>query len=227
VAEAKLKDLTGGTEITANFMRCDPFEFTPIFKLHVSGNNKPKLRSVGEAMKRRIKMIPYDFIVPKAERDLKLAETLLAEEGPAVLRWMIDGCLLWQMGGLNTPDEITKATDNYFTSEDTVARWIDEWCEKSGDCWNSTECLFSSFVVWSERAREPFTPTKEAFGQRLERLGYCQSRRRIMIGGKDVQRRGFNGLVLAGRLHRRRLRLNQRRSFDHCEEWPSSCCDGW
>jgi putative DNA primase/helicase len=196
-AEAKLKDLTGGTEITANFMRCDPFEFYPKFKLHVSGNNKPKLRSVGEAMKRRINLIPYDFVVPKTERDLKLADTMLAEEGPAILRWMIDGCLAWQAGGLNTPEEITKATDEYFTSEDTVARWIDEWCEKSDGNWNSTEALYSSFVCWIKRCGEQFVPTLRAFSERLAKVdGLVSHKSSKREGVKVITRQGFKGLLL-------------------------------
>jgi putative DNA primase/helicase len=49
-AEAKVKTLTGGDRISARFMRQDPFEFTPQFKLVLCGNHKPGLRSVDEAI---------------------------------------------------------------------------------------------------------------------------------------------------------------------------------
>jgi putative DNA primase/helicase len=49
--EERIKQITGGDRITARFMRRDDFEFTLEFKLIVSGNNKPDLDSVDEAMR--------------------------------------------------------------------------------------------------------------------------------------------------------------------------------
>ena len=49
-AEAKIKQLTGGDEIAARFMRQDFFEYRPTFKLAIAGNHKPALRSVDEAI---------------------------------------------------------------------------------------------------------------------------------------------------------------------------------
>ena len=60
-AESKLKALTGGDKITARFMRQDFFEFTPSFKLLIAGNHKPGLRSVDEAIRRRIRTIWPDL----------------------------------------------------------------------------------------------------------------------------------------------------------------------
>lgn len=53
-AESKIKVLTGGDKVAARFMRQDFFEFVPSFKLLVGGNHMPSLRSVDEAMRRRI-----------------------------------------------------------------------------------------------------------------------------------------------------------------------------
>ena len=53
-AESKIKALTGGDKISARFMRQDFFEFTPQFKLLIAGNHKPGLRSVDEAIRRRL-----------------------------------------------------------------------------------------------------------------------------------------------------------------------------
>ena len=75
-AEARIKMLTGGDVVTAHFMRQDDFEYTPKFKLFFSGNHKPGLRSVGEAMRRRVNMIPFDVIIPKDERDPYLGDKL-------------------------------------------------------------------------------------------------------------------------------------------------------
>ena len=58
-AEARIKAMTGEDKLTARFMRGDNFDFYPQFKPWVSGNSKPNLRSVDEAMKRRMNLIPF------------------------------------------------------------------------------------------------------------------------------------------------------------------------
>ena len=46
-------------EHPARFMHKDFFEYLPQFKPVISGNHKPRLRSVGTAMRRRLNMIPF------------------------------------------------------------------------------------------------------------------------------------------------------------------------
>ena len=53
-------------------------------------------------MRRRIVVVPFTVIIPEAERDLKLPEKL-NHERPAILAWMVRGCLEWQRQGLNLP----------------------------------------------------------------------------------------------------------------------------
>jgi putative DNA primase/helicase len=94
-AEAKIKALTGGDKIVGRFMRRDFFEFTPQFKLMVAGNHKPALRSVDEAMRRRIHLVPFTVTIPAEERDPNLTEELKTE-WPGILQWAIRGCLAWR-----------------------------------------------------------------------------------------------------------------------------------
>ena len=56
-AEARIKLMTGGDPIAARFMRQDFFEYTPQFKLMVSGNHRPVFRHVDEAMRARLHLI--------------------------------------------------------------------------------------------------------------------------------------------------------------------------
>jgi phage/plasmid-associated DNA primase len=71
--------LTGGDPIRARFMRQDEFEFQPQLKLLISGNHKPGLRSVDEAIKRRFHLIPFTLTIPPVERDADLTEKLKSE----------------------------------------------------------------------------------------------------------------------------------------------------
>jgi putative DNA primase/helicase len=126
-AESRIKALTGGDPITARFMRADFFTFSPQFKLVIAGNHKPQLRNVDEAMRRRLHLIPFLQTIPAQRRDPELAERL-REEWPGILAWALRGCLAWQSVGLQPPDSVRDATDDYFASEDAIGRWLDECC---------------------------------------------------------------------------------------------------
>jgi P4 family phage/plasmid primase-like protien len=78
-AESRIKLLTGGDAVTAHFMRKDDFEYVPLFKLFFSGNHKPGLRSIGEAIRRRLKMINFAVTIPENERDPHFADKLKDE----------------------------------------------------------------------------------------------------------------------------------------------------
>jgi putative DNA primase/helicase len=187
-AEAKLKALTGGDKITAQFMRQDYFDYVPAFKLAITGNHKPGLQSVDEAMRRRLNLIPFNVTIPKADRDPSLAEKLKTE-WPGILAWMIAGCLLWQEEGrLNPPQAVITATDDYLESEDAMATWIAERCELKASYEDTAAELFKSWKAWAELMRENVGSAK-AFGNKLQaRAGI----KRKAIGHSNV--RGYSGI---------------------------------
>jgi putative DNA primase/helicase len=184
--EAKVKMLTGGDTVRARFMRQDFFEYVPQFKLLIMSNEKPALRNVGEAMQRRLHLIPFSVKITEQERDTKLPEKLRAE-WPGILRWMIEGCLKWQQQGLAPPDVVRAATADYFASEDMVGNWIEDRCERDPQAWCSRDQLFASWVDWAMTAKEPIG-TRKQFLETLRDRGFGEMWR------KDV--RGFVGLKL-------------------------------
>ena len=101
-AEAKIKALTGGDKISARFMRQDFFEFTVTFKIMISGNHKPSLSAVNEAVRRRFHLIPFSVTIPPAERDIHFFDKLKSE-WPGILKWMCEGYLEWHEKGLGAP----------------------------------------------------------------------------------------------------------------------------
>jgi putative DNA primase/helicase len=146
--ETKIKALTGGDKISARFMRQDFFEYWPHFKLMICGNNKPRLSSVGEAMRRRLLLVPFTVQIPEAERDQELP-TKLRQEWPAILRWMLDGCQEWQRIGLAPPPTVLKATESYFQEENTLQQWLDEKTyDGSAAAFTRTADLFASWKEW-------------------------------------------------------------------------------
>jgi putative DNA primase/helicase len=156
--------------------------------LVIAGNHKPGLRNVDEAMRRRLKLIPFAVKIPKNERDLDLAAKLKAE-WPGILQWMIDGCLAWQADGLSPPAVVTQATDNYLEAEDAMGLWLSECCDLGPYRTAGSTALFKSWKQWAEAAGE-WTGSQKWFSQLLEARGFGP--KRIPGSGKA----GFEGIAL-------------------------------
>ncbi len=180
-AENKLKALTGGDRIAARFMRQDFFTFLPLFKLLVAGNHKPALRSVDEAIKRRLHLIPFTITIPVEERDKNLADALKAE-WPGILAWMIEGCLQWQRVGLDPPEVVRAATENYFADQDLLAQWIEDECDADPGNEFKAETVAALYASWSAYAQKHGGAPggKNDFGDRLEGKGFVRHRTRQM-----------------------------------------------
>jgi putative DNA primase/helicase len=156
------------SKATARFMRCDFFDFTPKFKLWVVGNHKPRLDNVDKAMRRRMLLVPFLVQIPVEERGPDLTDKLKAE-WPAILRWMLEGCLEWQRNGLAAPTVVTAATEEYFADQDTTKQWLDECTEDGGPyAFTPISQLFASWKAWhDERNCTPATGTHCPMSSRI------------------------------------------------------------
>ena len=187
---SKVKRLTGGSTVSARFMRQDYFEFEPQFKLLMAGNDKPSLRYVDDAIRRRFHLIPFTHRVPDHKKDRDLGHKL-QDEAPRILSWMIEGCLAWQSSGLQPAQSVRDATDDYLAGEDSMTSWFEECCGKDQGCFESTTDLFQSWASWA-RANEEYVGSRKNFSQQL-------SARAPLYGLTKQKTRtsnGFGGLEL-------------------------------
>ena len=187
-AESRIKALTGGDPITARFMAKDFFTYQPTFKLFIAGNHKPGLRSVDEAIRARFHLIPFTVTIPVAERDPELPEKLRGE-WPAILRWMIDGCMIWREEGLRKPTAVQAATDEYLAAEDALSLWLEECCQTSTMGFEAVSDLFFSWRAWAEKAGE-MAGSQKQFTQALESRGFMRKRQ------PGTGRYGFGGITI-------------------------------
>ncbi|MDQ5879490.1 MAG: putative primase/helicase [Pseudomonadota bacterium] len=150
--ESRVKRLTGGDPISARYIGQDLFEFDPSHTLVIVGNNKPALRSVDEAIRARIHLIPFAVAIPEAERDTTLPERLRAEFD-GILAWALAGCLDWQADGLRAPPAIVAATSAYLDGEDAIANWLADCTVKGGQV--TLKAAHSSYRKWCEANSVP------------------------------------------------------------------------
>jgi putative DNA primase/helicase len=170
--EEFLKNISGGGRLAARYMRGDFFEFEPTFKLLISGNYKPQLRSVDPAMRRRFNLIPFTATFAPNEIDRELRDVKLPREWSGILQWALDGREEFFRQGLNPPATVREATEEYLTEEDKFARWLAECCTVDADKRVSARALYVSFREWAEGEGESFIPSQKWLARELKKRGF-------------------------------------------------------
>lgn len=181
--EELVKKVTGGDRIVAAAKYKDEIEFTPTFALWMGANDRPTIRDDDEGMWSRMRCVPFTNPVPKSEQDPRLRAKLTSDEhAPAVLRWLVDGCLAYQRDGLGGCEAVASATRDYRTSMNQAAGFVEEAIEVTGDPNDEVPCrdMMHAYEQWCARngVRNPLPP--KALGQRLRTLG--------VLGGDDTTR---------------------------------------
>ena len=171
--ETRVKQLTGGDRVSARFMRQDNFTFKPQFKLIIVGNHKPVLKNVDEAMRRRLRLVPFLNKPANPDKDL---EQKLRAEFPGILRWMINGFKDWQKHGLISPAAVGRETDAYFENQDSFGQWLAECCQ-TGTGEAGASKLFESWKGFCDARGEKAGDSKR-FSGFMERAGFPKIKRK-------------------------------------------------
>ena len=187
-AESRLKQLTGGDTITTRFMYRDFFEYRPTFKICVVRNNPPTLRSTDEAMRRRLRIVPFLNRPEHPDPDL---ETTLRCEAAAILRWMIDGYQWWASDGLGTAACIDAATAEYFSENDHITTWLESETVINPACTTSDKDLYAA---WTSYANAAGIDRRNAtwFGRRLQAQGHTKTKTATGIRWQGITLRDRN-----------------------------------
>jgi putative DNA primase/helicase len=146
LAESLVKQITGKTsQISARRLYGKPFTFAPQCKVMIIGNHAPTLKGRGEAMERRMRVVPFTNKPKTVDGTLK---DRMAAEYPAILRWMIDGCLAWQRDRLGTCAAVDRASQAYFADQDLISLWAADRCANGPEHRGSTGALLEDFNTW-------------------------------------------------------------------------------
>jgi putative DNA primase/helicase len=170
LAESLVKAMTGGEPLVARFLRQEFFEFKPTFKLWLGTNHKPQIRGTDWVIWRRIRLIPFDVVIPPEEQDKKLLLKLRAELS-GILAWAVEGCLEWQRGSLGEPEEVKSATEGYRAEMDVLAGFLSDCCVVRDDAKASAKDLYRAYGEWCETNGEK-AENQRRFGERLTERGF-------------------------------------------------------
>ncbi|MEV0440903.1 phage/plasmid primase, P4 family [Streptomyces spectabilis] len=189
-AEATMKRLVGGDPIEANLMHRNPITFDPSHTLVMLTNFLPQVSGDDPAIWRRIHVVPFDVVIPEAERDPGLPDRL-KQAAPAVLAWAYEGWLTYQAQGLNPPEAVRARTAAYQADSDVLARFLDERAITNPHSAVKARDLFTAWSAWCHASGEQ--PGNEAaFADSMTKRGHEKTRRRtgqfylgLMLAGTD------------------------------------------
>jgi putative DNA primase/helicase len=171
---SRLKELTGGDTIRANFMHKDSFTFVPVFKLIGQGEHQPRLKAVGDGEKRRIHVLPIEKGHTVADTHLKAT---LRAEAAGILRWIINAAVEWRKlsfrpnGGLWMPQVVKSATASYFDRQGATRLWIEQ-CLDLGKGYEATgNDVYQSWIAWArENGQKGNLPVRELKAFHVDRV---------------------------------------------------------
>ena len=188
MSESLIKSVTGEDALTARFLYGEYFSFKPTFKIFMATNHKPKIRGADNGIWRRIKMIPFTVTIPPEQRDKKLTEKLIAENS-GILNWLIQGYAMWKKEGLEEPEAVRQANEEYRMDMDAVGTFVNDCLEIDASLkWRlHTKLLYETYIKWCNKNNERVMSQKW-LGLRMSEKGF----KRMATNGQRV----WLGLVI-------------------------------
>ncbi len=193
LSSSLVKTLCGSDSITVRDLYSKPITFVPMFTLLIATNYRPWLPDDDDAVWERVVEIPFRVQIPESERDPSLRNELRDPKvsGPAVLNWMLEGCLAYQREGLTPSKDVQEATSDYKKSMDPLIDFEDELVFSESST-VTAKALRDAYVAWCEQNdRKPVSAKRLAAGLESRRCRKSKTR----IDGEEA--RIWTGVRLA------------------------------
>ena len=168
----QLKSIISGDTLNAKRKYLEDFKFKPQCKIAVGSNPRLTLKDTGMAVRRRVRMAPFDYVVPDGEIITNLHRILLNEEAPeilALLIWFAHEYYRQGEGPKAFPpcEAVDRASAEYMESEDLVGRWVKERTEAAEGSETSGADLYKDFEKWAGEEGIRKVMSRNKFGEHL------------------------------------------------------------
>ncbi len=156
--ESRVKMLTGGDMLSARFMNQNFFDFKPTHTLFLAVNHLPAVKSGGDGFWRRLRKLDFKVTIPKDEQRENYAQTMIEDEGPGILQWIVDGAVRVTNQGFAEPESVKLSTLEYRHEEDHIAKFIDERIVVAANGTATKTAVFNSYRDWCiDNGEKPIT----------------------------------------------------------------------
>jgi putative DNA primase/helicase len=174
--ESLIKSLTGENAVRTRFLYQEEFTYYPNFKIWMSSNFRPSIRSTDWGTWRRVKLIPWEVVVPKERRDEKL-KAKLRSEASGIFNWMLRGVADYLNNGMQYPQKVEAATSQYREFQDVIAQFIAARCMLDVNAEVRFSELYSAYKDWADAAQEYKMPERKFSDSLKKRDGVLAKRK--------------------------------------------------
>lgn len=181
--ESIIKDITGGEKITARALYRESIEFYPRFIPFLIGNYKPTIKTADYGTWRRVLLIPWGIEIPPEKRkDKTELITTFMQESAGIFNWMLEGTRDFKKSGLQIPEDVTAATEEYKSDSDLIGEYIASeirFHAKGAGVPLPISAAFKTFKEFLEASGDidSFQGTQRKFTMELKNRGYKIVRR--------------------------------------------------
>lgn len=175
---ANMKTLTGRDTLVTRGLFQNSFSFTPQFTLWMNTNHLPAVTDETVFASNRIWVIEFNEQFTGSAQDKDLKEIFADPENrPTILKWLFDGCKDYIENGLNPPECVRTATENYRKMHDRLGNFIEETCDTGDDCKILRGSLYSAYCSWCTKPDNRFRPMgSTSFYNEIAMRGYAVTR---------------------------------------------------
>lgn len=183
--EEKIKQLTGGEEISARALYQSAITFKPQFTLWLSCNDLPMVTDKSLFASQRIKVIEFNRHFSPQEQDTHLKDELTEQSAMSgIFMWLVRGYIRYKERGLGMADSLTKVVKQYERDNDIVLQFLETHCEQGEDFSIRAKDIYSKFKVWA-KSEGAYVLSARKFNAEMERHPEWYDSK-IMSGGYAV-----------------------------------------
>jgi putative DNA primase/helicase len=146
--EATVKSLTGGDETSGRAIGENPVQFKPQATIIMAVNHLPGLVGSDRGLKRRLQVVPFKANFDGKTRKEEIERQIMAQK-EGVFAWMVRGFQAWLGKGLNPPEIVLKATEEYFQVNDHIGTYLAERTVADANAKTPVKHLFDDYVTWA------------------------------------------------------------------------------
>lgn len=147
--QAVVKTIVAADEISARALYNNPVQFVPQAKIIMAVNHLPVLIGNDHGMRRRIQVVPFRKRFDGSKKKEEIESQIRAEK-PGIFAWMVRGFQEWRKQGLNPPEVVRKATEDYFASNDHIGAYLNERTVKHTNSTTEMKHLYEDYKIWSD-----------------------------------------------------------------------------
>lgn len=167
--EEKIKQLTGGEEISARALYQSAITFKPQFTLWLSCNDLPLVTDKSLFASERIKVIEFNRHFSPQEQDTHLKDELTTMEAMSgIFMWLVRGYIRYKEHGLAMNEELTQVVRNYERDNDLVLQFLESRCVQSEGANIKAKDLYNAYKLWA-KSEGAFILSARKFNSEMER----------------------------------------------------------